>query len=285
VGINSYRNPQYNLNYGRTDARAIAETLRDGAGGLFERVHVDTLFDTTATRARIIESLARIAAVATPRDVFVFFYAGHGTTASIGSETRFFLVPTGVVQASDPAQLMKEGISGADLRRWLEAIPARKKLMILDACQSGAAVEGFTNRGAAEERAIAKLARSSGLFVMSATDSEQFAREVDELGHGILTSALLLAMGSAQESADSEYRTVRDVMSRAERYTRELSVQYRREEQYPMMHSNGMDFPLVRPVVSVPAAAIVRSRGGAVAEGASAPRGSPDYCVAEPVVR
>jgi len=92
-------------------------------------------------------------------------------------------------------------------------------------------------------------------------------------------------MGGGDAPGDGEYRSVREVMSRAEGYTRQLSVQYGREEQYPMMHSNGMDFPLVRPMAGVPAAASVLSRGSGVAARPAAPRGSPDYCVAEPAVR
>lgn len=244
VGINGYTNPRYNLNYGRADAAAFADALREGASTIFARVHADTLFDSSATRAGITAGLASIAAQARPEDVFVFYYAGHGTTEVVDDSTRFFLVPTEVTQMSDPAQLTRSGISGQQLRALFEAVPARKKLMVLDACNSGEAVATFARRGAAEERAIAQLARSSGLFVMSSTDSDQFATEFAALGHGVLTYAVLSSL-RGEPNDPRRTRTVREVVARAEAMVPDLSRQHRGQPQYPMVWSHGMDFPLV----------------------------------------
>jgi WD40 repeat protein len=243
VGINKYRNPRYNLNYGRADASAVADSLRRGAPGIFATIRIDTLFDDDATRANIATGFARIAAEARPEDVFVFYYAGHGTTEKIGDSTKFFLVPTDVTQMSDPAALIRQGISGDQLRALFDAVPARKRLMVIDACQSGEMIEGFARRGAAEERAIAQLARSSGIFMMSATDSEQFAAEVGALGHGVLTYAFLAALGA--DGATPHERTAREIIALAERMAPELAAKYRGKPQYPNVHSHGMDFPLI----------------------------------------
>ncbi len=279
VGITSYRVPRYNLNYGRADAVAFTQAIRAGADSIYADVVVRTLYDASATGDSIAGALRAIAASARPRDVFVFFYAGHGTSERDGRSTRFFLVPTDIDEITDVNSLKRKALSAEELRSLFEGIRARKKLMVVDACQSGGIVAGFARRGAAEERAIAQLARSSGLFVISATDSEQFAQEVAELGHGILTEAFLRALeGRAGDT--SRVRTVRQVVSETESGTHELSRMLRREPQYPMVFSSGMDFPLtMRPPARDRASDLAASDR---IRGETAAAGRADYCVAIP---
>ena len=47
-----------------------------------------------------------------------------------------------------------------ELQEFSTKIPAQKQLYILDACQSAGALDAVAMRGAAEEKAIAQLARS-----------------------------------------------------------------------------------------------------------------------------
>jgi len=244
VGINHYRNPRYNLNYGRADATAFVDSIAAGGDSIFSRVVVDTLFDDGATGAGLRAALERAAADARPEDVFVFYYAGHGTVEQGSDSSRFFLVPTDVTQMSDGGQLDSLGLSNGELLDLLARIPARKKLMVIDACQSGALLQSFARRGAAEERAIAQLARSSGIYVISATDGDQFASEVEQLGHGVFTYALLQAISGDHAGARRE-RMVGEIVSEAARLIPELSRQHRTQPQYPMVFSNGQDFPLV----------------------------------------
>jgi len=243
IGINGYANPRYNLNYARADASAFVDSIVAGGKGLYATIHVDTLYDARATTEAITTSLQRIAREARPQDVFVLFFAGHGTTETVRDTTQFFLVPSNVLQISDPQALTASGLSSARLRELTDAIRARKRLMVIDACRSGELLQAFTRRGPEEERALAMLARASGVFVMSATDSEQSAAEFPALGHGVLTYALLSAMGGG--TAAPRMRTVRDIATRAEGAIPDLSRQYRGRPQYPMVWSNGQDFPLV----------------------------------------
>jgi uncharacterized caspase-like protein len=162
----------------------------------------------------------------------------------MGDSTRFFLVPTDITQFTDSTQLANLGLSNAELYQLISRIPARKKLMLIDACHSGEMLAAFTTRGAAEERALAQLARSSGIFVMSATDSDQFASEVTALGHGVFTYGLLQAMRAAAGETRRE-RMVGEIVSQAARLIPEVSVAHRTRPQYPMVFSNGQDFPLV----------------------------------------
>jgi hypothetical protein len=68
--------------------------------------------------------------------------------------------------------------------------------MILDTCSSGGALalamkarSGFALRGAIE-----RLARSQGVFTIAAASATEEAQESSELGHGVLSYALLAAL-------------------------------------------------------------------------------------------
>ena len=248
IGINKYRNPRYNLNYGRADAGAFLDSVVTGGAGIFRQVVVDTLFDEHATGDSIRAALASLADRARPEDVFVLYYAGHGTVEQVGDSTRFYLVPTDVTQLSDSTQLGRLGVSSTELYDLLARVPARKKLMVVDACQSGEMLAAFARRGAAEERAIAQLARASGTYVMSSTDSDQYASEVATLGHGVFTYGLLQALGGERKAGSGgspRERMVGEIVSAAARLIPDLSTRYRTQAQYPMVFSNGQDFPLV----------------------------------------
>jgi uncharacterized caspase-like protein len=79
---------------------------------------------------------------------------------------------------------------------------------------------------------------------MSATDSDQFAAEVQALGHGVFTYSLLQTMAAGAGDVRRE-RMVGEILSQAARLIPELSVAHRTRAQYPMVYSSGQDFPLV----------------------------------------
>jgi WD40 repeat protein len=243
VGINNYQNPDYNLNYGRADAKAFVDSILAGSRGIFAAVAVDTLYDRAATGLAIKAAFRRVAVAAQPQDLFVFYYAGHGIAQAAGDSMRFFIVPTDVLQMSDAEQLIQRAVS--NLQELFDAVPARKKLMVIDACQSGELLQGFagSKRGGAEEQAIARLARASGIFVMSSAGSDQVASEVATLGHGVFTYAWLRAMSG--DPTTPRERLVGAIASEVERMIPDLSRQYRARPQYPIVFRNGQDFPLV----------------------------------------
>ncbi|MCB1105223.1 MAG: caspase family protein [Opitutaceae bacterium] len=247
IGVNTYQNPKYNLNYAVGDAEAFAAALDRGARDIYTGVSVTTLLDADATKARIAEAFRRIAATAGPRDTFVFYFAGHGTV-STGERAAFYLAPTGLTQLyTGAASLDHEAIGTDELLAWSADIPAQKQLFLLDACQSGEALEAVARRGAAEEKAIAQLARSSGTHWLTATGSQQFATEVAELGHGLFTYALLAAMRGEADAGDGLV-SVNELKADLETVVPELSAAHRGSAQFPASFGTGQDFPLVRVV-------------------------------------
>jgi hypothetical protein len=239
VGINRYQNSRYDLNYARADAAAFADALRLGGKDLFAAVVADTLFDQAATGLAIKAAFRRIIKNSRPEDVFVFYYAGHGTVPV--QDTTYYLVPSDVTQMDDVSQLAQLALSNAQLRAQFDAVRARKRLMLVDACHAGAIVEAFGARGPVEARALTELANASGFLIVTATEKHQLATEVEKLGHGVFTYALLQAMSQPPRRK----RMVVEIVNETEQLMRALTTKYHGTEERPEIHLNGENWPLI----------------------------------------
>jgi len=74
-----------------------------------------------------LRGLERLAATTREQDVAVIYYAGHG----VERDGEFYLLPA---DASSPDSSNK--ISAAEFARAVEKVPAKRKLVVVDACQS-----------------------------------------------------------------------------------------------------------------------------------------------------
>lgn len=247
IGIDQYRNSVYNLNYAKSDASTVKSLIQSKSSGLFRNIVIHELYDDGAQAEAIQSTFNTIISQAQPQDIFTFFYAGHGVMLpDEGGKEQFYLIPTEVTNMYDEEKVQSAGISGKKLVDLSRQIPARKQLFIIDACQAGSLSETFALRGAAEQKALAQLARSAGVHVVASTGSEQFAAEFQELGHGLFTHALIEAIqGKADGSPKDGRVTVREINSYLENVIPELSEKYRGQPQYPVVFSKGQDFPVV----------------------------------------
>jgi WD40 repeat protein/uncharacterized caspase-like protein len=214
-GVNQYANPQYNLKYAVADATSFAEEIRAQQAKLqeYERVEVIPLLDREATKANILLALTRLsnsqAALpagappvlskiqpAQPEDAVLIFFAGHGAAQG----ARFYLIPhdLGYAGARDALDaravrtILSRGVSDLELEAALEGVDAGRMLFVLDACNSGQALEAEEKRrGPMNSSGLAQLAYEKGMYILTAAQSYQAALEAAELGHGYLTFALI----------------------------------------------------------------------------------------------
>lgn len=242
VGINRYKNPALNLNYASADAGGFVDIIENKSSKLFDRVEVISLSDELATRGNILEELTKLADKVKPQDVLFFYFAGHGSML----DNNFYFIPTNVTKLYNEDKLKKEALFAGDLQQKLKDVPALKQLVIIDACQSGAGVELLAQRGASEEKALAQLSRSTGIHVLAAAGSEQFATEFKELGHGLFTYILLEALNGAADGAPKDGKiTINELKSYLEDQVPEYSKKYKGQLQFPHTFSRGQDFPIV----------------------------------------
>lgn len=242
IGINKYKNPALNLNYALEDAEAFLKLVKSKGKKLFNKTEVYSLFNEEATKENILSTLDEIAQNSKPQDVFFFYYAGHGSMV----EGSFYFIPTESVRLYDFELLSSEAINAAILQQKFSNISALKQLVVLDACQSGGSTELLATRGSSEEKAMAQLSRSSGVHVLAASGSQQFATEFKELGHGLFTYVLLEALSGKADGAPKDGKvTIYELKAYIDSQVPEYSNKLKGKPQYPVTYSRGQDFPVV----------------------------------------
>jgi WD40 repeat protein len=195
VGINDYsaalpapggKRALGNLESACKDAEAIRNTWasqpRYGGADIFLRL------DGRAGRKELLGALDDLARRAGPDDLCVLFLAGHGVFSRQaerrgGDSTFVFCCPH-----YDPSRPAATGLTSRVLYDRLAAIPCRK-LLILDACHSGAAanpVRDLTPGG-------------QGPVILAACDRNQSSYENKKYGHGLFTYALLEALDGRRD--------------------------------------------------------------------------------------
>jgi WD40 repeat protein/uncharacterized caspase-like protein len=226
VGVNEYANSQYNLKYAVADAQSFAaEVSREQAPiARFDHVEVIPLLNDQATKQNILEALRRLTGADTaptlkagpldklkraePEDAVVIYFAGHGTAQG----QRFYLLPHDLGYTGDRNALDEKGlksilahsISDQELEDAVEGIAASSLLMVIDACNSGQALEAEEKRrGPMNSKGLAQLAYEKGMYILTAAQSYQAALEAAQLGHGLLTYALV-EEGLKTAAADNE---------------------------------------------------------------------------------
>ena len=217
IGINQYSNANYNLKFATADARDFSEELRKRQMELnrFANVELITLYDDRATKANIIATLEKLKA-AQPEDSVIVYFAGHG----LAVEPRFYLIPNDMgYQGKREAltttafrRVIANSISDEDLIKQFEGVDAGQLLLVIDACNSGQALESAeARRGPMNSKGLAQLAYEKGIHVLTASQSYQAALENKELGHGYLTYALVES-GLRKLEADNRPRDGRVVV-------------------------------------------------------------------------
>ena len=214
VGVNQYANNQYNLKYAVADAQSFADELQRQQAqlGRFDHVEVIPLLNDQATKQNILGALQRLSGAAEtptlkagpldrikraePEDAVIIYFAGHGTAQG----QRFYLIPhdlgyNGDRSALDPAGLnaiLSHSISDQELEDAVEGLAAETLLMVIDACNSGQALEAEEKRrGPMNSKGLAQLAYEKGMYILTAAQSYQAALEAAQFGHGLLTYALV----------------------------------------------------------------------------------------------
>lgn len=219
VGVNSSRDPRWALDYAVDDARAMAATLARIEGYRVVPIRLESAgADWTsgqATKANIRDVLARLAgspvapgalagvdgaidlAKATPNDLVILSFAGHGLTDQRG---EFYLLPSDVGPAVNfQADSLARLVSSRELSSWLEPIDAGQLALVLDACRSAASVDqpGFKpapiGGGGLGQAAYDKAMRVLAAGYTSALESAR-------LKHGHMSYALVVDALKAGDS-------------------------------------------------------------------------------------
>jgi WD40 repeat protein len=133
MSVSDYKDNRFNLQYSVKDGRDIAglfNSINISSGKeRFSHINIDTLFNKRAVKENFFKLRKKLFQTK-PDDQIVLYVSGHGL---LDSKLDFYFA-TWDIDFSNPET---RGISFSDLESLLDSIPARKKLMMMDACHSG----------------------------------------------------------------------------------------------------------------------------------------------------
>ncbi|MEO6931205.1 MAG: caspase family protein [Chitinophagaceae bacterium] len=224
IGINDYKEHSsfVDLSYCVKDVRDLSVAFRSKYG---DEMVIDTLMNFAASRENILALKKQLMQTSVDDRVIISF-SGHGMVDPAHPDDFYFV--TGTTDANNPAA---NGVSYAMLESLLDGIPARKKLLLLDACHSGESdgtvsnISGRipgTKRGNDEDKtgagsiqildivenngpagnsstdifklmkeAFVDIRRNNGAYVISAAQSSESAGEGGGISNGWFTSCLI----------------------------------------------------------------------------------------------
>jgi uncharacterized caspase-like protein/ABC-type phosphate transport system substrate-binding protein len=197
IGINQYRFLQP-LKYAKRDAEAMHDFLIEEAG--FDRIFLFTDDSpsisgkpTEPFRANLLRVLRQIFASPFMKDGdnFWFFFSGHG----IPHNGQDYLMPLD----GDPEDIENTGISTNTITNYLRSCGADNAVMILDACRNGGKKSG---EGIGKQTEVE--ARQTGVISLFSCSPEQYSYELEAVGQGAFTCALLEALGIRGKCATVE---------------------------------------------------------------------------------
>lgn len=216
VGVSRYANSQYNLNYSVADATEIGAQLKSQQEVLsrYHPVKVISLLNEDATKENILLALRLLAGTAKnplpkdapadllrikpaqPEDAVIFYFSGHGTA----KEDHFYLIPYDLgyqgprskLDEAGLATILAHSVSDLELEEALKPVDADQLLLVIDACNSGQVLNATDERrGPMNVRGLAQLAYEKGMYVLTASQSDEVAFESAGLKHSYLAYALV----------------------------------------------------------------------------------------------
>jgi len=185
IGINNYSNFPV-LEYAASDAQSMAGVLK-GYG--FDEVYL--LTNARATKRKIVNELLRFKAESEKDDLFVFYFAGHGTTQrDHEGREHGYLIPVDCKDENKADEL----ISMELFKDICLIMPNKHILFLIDCCYSG---YGLTRSISAKKRLeggniqeyLNAITSVRAVQILTAGGKNDLAHERE--GHGIFTSCLL----------------------------------------------------------------------------------------------
>lgn len=128
VGVSNHKDASINLNYAAKDAGDLTKLFKKNKT-LYNKIKILPYFDDKATSKNILNA-KNILNQTKIDDVVIVFFAGHGF---LDENLDYYLITHDV----DVNDISGTALKYEDFEAILNGIPARKKVLLMDACHSG----------------------------------------------------------------------------------------------------------------------------------------------------
>lgn len=181
--------------------------------------NVRTLIDGAATLAEIRGGLDYIGKTAKEEDCVLIFFSGHGALISSYPDTSA-LIPVDC----DPGDLSSTVLQEGELTSLLDAIKAKKLLVMIDACHSGGAASLKTAGDGLifgyEEKSLSRLASGVGRVVIASSRSSEYSMVLGGDRNSVFTTHALDCLRGHVYSRGDGYIRVFDLFNYVSEHVR-----------------------------------------------------------------
>jgi len=225
IGVSEYDADEYNLEYAAKDAGDLATLFKSGKKK-FNKIYVTEITNKEATKENILK-VKETLKNSTINDVVIVFYAGHGL---LDWDMDYYVATTDI-DFINPAE---KGLKYDMLESLLNDIPARKKMLLIDACHSGevdkdedTAEANIVNsddtddsKRSSEElgdkkilsqssfelmkHMFADIRKGTGSTIISSAGGSEYAYESDKTKNGIFTYILISGISSGKADLNKD---------------------------------------------------------------------------------
>ncbi|CAN5426184.1 hypothetical protein BH09BAC5_BH09BAC5_02380 [soil metagenome] len=240
IGIDHFKDAKYNLTWSSKDIRDMSLAMKNKYGN---DIIIDTLFNENVTVENVKALKAKLKKT-NVNDRVIIAYSGHGLLSS----SFDYYLSTYNVNFNKPEE---GGLAYDELENLLDSLPARKKLLMIDACHSGevdkeemkriATISNDTSLHLAYSKGpillynanspklgtknsfelmndlFINVSKGTGATVIAASAGTQFALETNELQNGVFTYCFLQMLKTKENCSVQELKT--NISSEVERRT------------------------------------------------------------------
>jgi len=189
IGINRYHESLGPLKYAVNDCKRLADVLTRGTDGFAPEnvllVTDDQPEDRRPTYANIHSWLASWLSQPKDDDTVLVYFCGHGH--DMGG--KCYLAPGDATLQT----MHVTGIPVAYVQDLLGRCKAQQKLLVLDACHSGAGRDVAAMSGSM----LDQIAAGKGIYTITACDADELSHEWDEKKQGVFSYYLAEALSGA----------------------------------------------------------------------------------------
>lgn len=223
IGVERYRETLPRADFAASDAKLTAEYFRRMLGVPEENLAF--LSDDRATKSDFEKYFERWLPnrVEAGDEVYVYF-SGHGAPDPKTGES--YLVPFD----ADPTYIEQTGYPIKKMYEQLAKLPAKRVLLVMDSCFSGAGGRSVIAQGARPLVSVVQSEVPRGLTVISASAGDQISNSYHEKRHGLFTYFFLKGLKEKGGDFRAVYDYLKPQVSRVARrqYNSDQDPQWRK---------------------------------------------------------
>lgn len=172
IAVSDYKDDSFDLKYPVSDAKKVKEKILQKSRSVYENIYTYELHEQDVNLKNINKTFDEIKSKIAKNDAFILYIAGHG----ISHESIYHFVPYDQTKK----------ISIHEIKTNLSKLENDKSLVLLDTCQSGAAIDSMVD----ETTTVNRLSHDDNRNYIVASSKDQVALEGYK-NHGVFTYSLL----------------------------------------------------------------------------------------------